>query len=176
MVTRIEAGILCVIGKSGEIWIGCCGDQDWMTTIFVENIFKCIFFNENAWISLKISLKFVPKVRMNNILYWIRQGFGADQATSHYLNQWWLVYWHIYESLSLNELELSGSLWWMHEERNLLRPVTEYRLFCHVELMGVACHWNLRFKSWSRIHVLSFHYHGFPYSSIRDFFTLTFMF
>ena len=30
-------------------------------------IFKCIFLNENVWNSLKISLKFVPKVRINNI-------------------------------------------------------------------------------------------------------------
>ena len=32
-----------------------------------DNIFKCIFVNENAWISLKISLMFIPKVRINNI-------------------------------------------------------------------------------------------------------------
>ena len=29
---------------------------------------------------------------------------GADQATSHYLNQWWLDYRRIYASLGLNEL------------------------------------------------------------------------
>ena len=34
---------------------------------FADDIFKCIFLNENAWIALKISLKFVPKVRINNI-------------------------------------------------------------------------------------------------------------
>ena len=34
---------------------------------FADDIFKCIFLNENARISLKISLKFVPKVRINNI-------------------------------------------------------------------------------------------------------------
>ena len=34
---------------------------------FAGNIFKCIFLNENEWISLRISLKFVPKVRINNI-------------------------------------------------------------------------------------------------------------
>ena len=34
---------------------------------FHSNIFRCIFLNENAWISLKISLKFVVKVRINNI-------------------------------------------------------------------------------------------------------------
>ena len=31
------------------------------------DILTCIFLNENAWISLIISLKFVPKVRINNI-------------------------------------------------------------------------------------------------------------
>ena len=35
--------------------------------LFADEIFKCIFFNENVWISITISLKFVPKVRINNI-------------------------------------------------------------------------------------------------------------
>ena len=34
---------------------------------FADDIFKCIFENENEWISPRISLKFVPKVRINNI-------------------------------------------------------------------------------------------------------------
>ena len=34
---------------------------------FPDKIFKCIFLNEDARISLKIPLKFVPKVRINNI-------------------------------------------------------------------------------------------------------------
>ena len=34
---------------------------------FTDNIFKCIFLNENVWISLKISLRFVPKLPINNI-------------------------------------------------------------------------------------------------------------
>ena len=44
------------------------------------DIFKCIFLKENAWISLKSSLKFVPKVRINNIpslvqiMAWCRPG------------------------------------------------------------------------------------------------------
>ena len=32
-----------------------------------DYILKCIFLNENVWILLKISLKFVPNVRINNI-------------------------------------------------------------------------------------------------------------
>ena len=34
---------------------------------FPYDIFKCIFLFENVWIWIKISLKFVPKVRINNI-------------------------------------------------------------------------------------------------------------
>ena len=34
---------------------------------FTDNIFTCIFFNENVWILIKIWMKFVPKVWINNI-------------------------------------------------------------------------------------------------------------
>ena len=34
---------------------------------FPDDIFKCIFVNKNVWISPMISLKFIPKVRINNI-------------------------------------------------------------------------------------------------------------
>ena len=35
---------------------------------FADDIFKCIFENENEWISSSFSMKFVPKARINNIL------------------------------------------------------------------------------------------------------------
>ena len=34
---------------------------------FADDVLKCIFLNENVWISLDISLKFVPKGPINNI-------------------------------------------------------------------------------------------------------------
>ena len=34
---------------------------------FADDIFKCIFLNENIIISIKISLKFLPKAPINNI-------------------------------------------------------------------------------------------------------------
>ena len=34
---------------------------------FADDIFKCIFLNENVWIPIKISLKFVPKGPINDI-------------------------------------------------------------------------------------------------------------
>ena len=41
-------------------------DRDEMNNIS-QTTFKRIFFNENVWISIKISLKFVPKGPINNI-------------------------------------------------------------------------------------------------------------
>ena len=35
---------------------------------FKDNIFKCIFLNENVWILIKVRLKFAPKGPINNIL------------------------------------------------------------------------------------------------------------
>ena len=35
---------------------------------FADNIFKCIFLNKNVWIVIDISLKFVLKSQINNIL------------------------------------------------------------------------------------------------------------
>ena len=85
---------------------------------FAGDIFKPIFFNENVWILIKMSLTFVPKGPIYNIpslvqiMAWRHPGdkplseqwLGAIQATSHYLNQWWIVYRPIYASLGLNEL------------------------------------------------------------------------
>ena len=35
---------------------------------FADDSFKCIFLNENVWIQIEISLTFVPKGPINNIL------------------------------------------------------------------------------------------------------------
>ena len=68
----------------------------------VNNIGKMLirFLYENARILIKISLKFVPYGPINNIPALVQI---AGQATSHYLNQWWLDYWRIYVSLGRNE-------------------------------------------------------------------------
>ena len=38
-----------------------------MDPIWQDDIFKCIFLNENDWIPINISLKFIPKGPINNI-------------------------------------------------------------------------------------------------------------
>ena len=45
-----------------------------------------------------------PKVQLTIFQHWFRWWLGAVQATSHYMNQIWLVYRRIYASLGLNVL------------------------------------------------------------------------
>ena len=73
---------------------------------FADDIFKCIFQNENEWVSLRISLKFVPKVRINNIPSLVQVMAWRRPGDKPYLNQCWLDHWRIYASLGLNELTL----------------------------------------------------------------------
>ena len=73
---------------------------------FPDDIFKWIFLNQNVWISINILLKFLPRgLQLTIFQHWFRKWLGADQATSHYLNQWWLDYRRIYASVGLNELK-----------------------------------------------------------------------
>ena len=71
---------------------------------FPDNIFKCIFLNENGRVSIKFSLKFAPKVPITNIpalvqiMAWRRPG---DKPLSEPMTVSLLI---IYGSLGLNEL------------------------------------------------------------------------
>ena len=55
-------------------------------------------------IQLKFHWSLFLRIQLTTFQHWLRWWLGADQATSHYLNQWWLFYQRIYASLSLNEL------------------------------------------------------------------------
>ena len=54
---------------------------------FPDDNLKCIFLNEKVWISIKISLEFVPKGRINNIpvlvqiMAWCRPGYKPLSET-----------------------------------------------------------------------------------------------
>ena len=69
---------------------------------FPDDTFKHIFLR----VSIKISLKFVPKGPINNIPALVKIMAWRRPGDNHYLNQWWLDYRRIYVSLSLNELTL----------------------------------------------------------------------
>ena len=76
----------------------------WNEQHFADDIFKCIFFNENDWISIKISTKFVPKGPINNIPALVQIMAWRHSGDKPLSEQWWLVYRRIYASLGLSEL------------------------------------------------------------------------
>ena len=71
---------------------------------FPGNIFKCMKTYE---FRLRFHWSLFRRVQLTMSQHWFRQWLGTGQVTSHCLNQWWLLYWRIYVSLSLNEL-ISG--------------------------------------------------------------------
>ena len=58
---------------------------------------------------LKFHWSLFRRVQLTIFQHWFRLWLGAIQATSHFLKQWWLIYGRIYESLCLNELNLTAS-------------------------------------------------------------------
>ena len=75
--------------------------------------------------------------------HWLRYWLGTVQVTSHYLNQWWLVYWCIYASLSLNELT-SPSL----DNMTTIQQTTLSKAFSWMKsfLFWFKFHWNLSLR------------------------------
>ena len=57
-------------------------------------------FEFRLWFHYSLFLR----VQLTIFQHWFRLWLGAVEATSHYLNQWWLVCWRIYASLGRNEL------------------------------------------------------------------------
>ena len=49
---------------------------------FADNIFKCIFLNENVWISLEISLKFIHRIQLTIFQHWFRCWQPGDKPLS----------------------------------------------------------------------------------------------
>ena len=98
---------------------------------FPDDIFKCIFLNENVWISIRISLNFVPKRPIDNIpslvqiMAWRRSGY-----------QGWKVYWRIYASLGLNELKS----WTICHARDLWKLARSCKQLC---LLCLPYPWSL---------------------------------
>ena len=75
---------------------------------FSDDIFKCIFLNENVWLLVKVWMKFVPKGPTNTIAALVHIMAWRRPGNNHCLNQWCLVYWRIYPSLGLTEFTHTG--------------------------------------------------------------------
>ena len=144
--------------SSGKWWPFCLGlntlrpTQDYCH--FTDGIFKCISLNEYVWISLKISQKFAPNVRINDIPSLVQKMACTDQAISHYLNQWWLIYWRIYASLLLSEL----INWFRLDDANV-RQWVESLVFARsasclcepIEPLRKKLQWNMSITTTSKI-------------------------
>ena len=71
-------------------------------------IFQTTLWNGFSWMKMyEFRLTFhwslFLGVQLTLFQHWFRWWLGADQATSHYLNQWWLDYRRIYSWLGLNK-------------------------------------------------------------------------
>ena len=94
--------------------------------------------NAFSWMKmLEFRLKFhwslFLRVQLTIFQHWFRKWLGADQATSHYLTQWWLAYRCIYASLGLNELIVD----------KILTIDTVFHL-----LIWIAIHWVCRIATY----------------------------
>ena len=56
---------------------------------FADDIFRCIFVNENFVSWLKFHWSFVLRVQLTITQQWLRWWLGTEYAISHYLNQCW---------------------------------------------------------------------------------------
>ena len=79
----IPHGVCCLLHQAH--WVQWCGGLNslrprWNVRHFSDDIFKCVFVNEDIWISISILLQYVRKGRINNtpalvhIMAWRRPG------------------------------------------------------------------------------------------------------
>ena len=62
---------------------------DKIAAILADDNFKCIFLMKMIEFRLEFQWNLFPEVQMTISQHWFRQWLGAEQATSHYLNQCW---------------------------------------------------------------------------------------
>ena len=77
----------------------------------MDAIWQTTFSSAFSWMKmfeflLKFHWSLFLRVKLTIFQHWFSQWLGAYEATSHYLNQWWLVYQRIYASLGPNELTM----------------------------------------------------------------------
>ena len=125
---------------------------------FPDAILKCIFLNENVWISIKISPKFVPKGPINNIpalvqiMAWRRPG---DKPLSEPML---VIYRRIYASPGLNELTVMDfNLDFNLQSRPHYYPSIVHML-CHLSISSAhhgiknqssSLHSTFMYKTWN---------------------------
>ena len=115
-IKYVHGFMLCFAVLVASVLVNPCDTltftHQWLNTLRrrqMDAISQTTFSNAFSWMRMnEFRLRFhwslFPRVKLTKSHHWFRQWLGAGQATSHYLNQWWLVHWRIYASLGLNEL------------------------------------------------------------------------
>ena len=71
-----------------------------------QTIFRYAFsWMKTCELRLRFHWNLFLRFKLTIFQHWFWQWLCYDQATIHYLNQWLLVYWRIYTSIVLNELD-----------------------------------------------------------------------
>ena len=83
-------------------------DRNKMAAIFQTLLFS----NGFLWMimhefRIKCHWSLFPGVQLTIFPHWFKQWLGDDQATTHYLNYWWLDYRRIHASFGLNDLNIT---------------------------------------------------------------------
>ena len=126
---------------------------------FPDNIFKCIFLNENVWISFKIPLKFVLKGPINNIpalvqiMAWRRPG---DKPLSGPMMVSLLTHICVTQPHWVNSLRPNDTIWRQRSES----PLAQVMACC---LTAPSHYLNQCWFTISKVH-----WHSFEYNFTRD--------
>ena len=125
---------------------------------FADAIFKCIFFNENVWIPIKISLKFVPKGSIDNIpamvqiMAWRRRG---DKPLSGPMvvclpthicvaRPQWVKEYHIDTCITLHNIHIASQPFNKDCSREVGMPATSWFLcYCQVHISTVVRYYDI---------------------------------
>ena len=108
--TIIAPGVImnstCIMGSG----------RDTSAVIFHTNLhFKCIFLNENMWISIKVSLKFIPEDPINTIsapVHIIARRQPGEKPLSESMM---VSYWRHSASVSQVPTSCIYGTWWRHQ-------------------------------------------------------------
>ena len=104
----------------------------------MDAIFQTILSNAFSWMKmLEFRLKFhwslFLRAQLRIVHHCFRWWLGADQATNHYLKQWWLESWRIYASLGLDELtHFMMSPQYPVRSRLMLSPLVCFSAYCQI--------------------------------------------
>ena len=130
----------------------------------INAVFQMAYSNVFSWMKmycfrLKFHWSLFSRAQLTRSQHWFKYWLEADQATSHYLKQWWIFYWHIYASLGLNELNSPQTL--VHFRDNFVYAPSQWEMTFQCNIVSHGCNvvshwlgtcreWSLHFNSWKQ--------------------------